>query len=220
MSSKTLSLTDDLAAYIRSVSVREPPVLQELREETVSMPMAIMQITPEQGQFMAMLATIMSARRCIEVGVYTGYSSLCVALALPEDGYIVACDISEEWTAVARRYWEKARVAGKIDLHLAPAIRTLDGLITDGETESYDFAFIDADKTNYWNYYERVIELLRPGGLVLIDNVLWGGSVIDENADDADTLAIRDFNERLQADDRVSLSLIPIGDGLTLARKR
>ncbi len=220
MSNRSINLTDDLYAYLRDVSLREPEVLQRLREETARDPMARMQIAPEQGQFMQMLVRLTGARRCIEVGVFTGYSSLAVALALPADGRIVACDVSEEWTAVARRYWAEAGVEGKIDLHIAPAAQTLAGLLSAGEAGSFDFAFIDADKEGYDGYYESCIELLRPGGLLAIDNVLWGGAVVDPAADDPDTVAIRALNRKIHADDRVDISLIPIADGLSLVRKR
>jgi len=215
-----LGLSEALYDYILSVSLREADVLRRLREETARMPLAIMQIAPEQGQFMALIVELMGAKRTLEVGVFTGYSSLAVALALPDDGHITACDVSEEWTAIARRYWAEAGVAHKIDLRLAPAIETLDALLADGQAGSYDFAFIDAEKTEYADYYERVLQLLRQGGLVAIDNVLWNGAVADPADDKEDTNAIRAFNEKLRDDDRVSLSLLPLADGLTLARKR
>ena len=215
-----LGLSEALYDYILSVSLREADVLRRLREETARMPLAIMQIAPEQGQFMALIVELMGAKRTLEVGVFTGYSSLAVALALPDDGHITACDVSEEWTAIARRYWAEAGVADKVDLRLAPAIETLDALLADGQAGSYDFAFIDAEKTEYTDYYERVLQLLRQGGLVAIDNVLWNGAVADPADDKEDTNAIRAFNEKLRDDDRVSLSLLPLADGLTLARKR
>jgi caffeoyl-CoA O-methyltransferase len=220
MSNRSITLTDSLYEYLLSVSLREPPVLERLRRETASDPSAIMQISPEQGQFMALLARLIGARRCLEVGVFTGYSSLVTALALPDDGRIVACDVSEKWTSIARRYWREAGVEHKIDLRLAPALQTLDGLLAAGEAGRYDFAFIDADKENYGRYYERVLELLRPNGLVMFDNTLWSGKVADPKFDDADTVALRELNRRLHADERVDLSLTPIGDGLTLVRKR
>jgi predicted O-methyltransferase YrrM len=179
-----------------------------------------MQISPEQGQFMFLLLRLIGATRCLEIGVFTGYSSLVTALALPEDGRIVACDVSEEWTAVARRYWREAGVEPKIDLRIAPALETLDRLVEAGETGRFDFAFIDADKESYLSYYERVLQLLRPGGLLAVDNVLWSGRVADPEVSDADTAALRHFNESLHRDERIDLSLVPIGDGLTLARKR
>jgi len=220
MSNRTIPLTDSLYDYLLSVSLREPDLLRRLRQETAADPHARMQISPEQGQFMGLLARLLGARRCLEIGVFTGYSSLALALALPDDARIVACDVSERWTAVARRYWEAAGVAHKIDLRLATALDTLERLLADGEDGRYDFAFIDADKENYVHYYERVLELLRPGGLVLVDNTLWYGRVADPEDADPDTVAIRHFNEHLHRDERIDLSLVPIGDGLTLARKR
>ena len=220
MSHKHTNLTDELAAYLRRVSLREPDVMRRLRERTASVPEARMQISPEQGQFMQLLVEILGARKTLEVGVFTGYSSLAVALALPPDGRVTACDVSEEWTSIGKPYWEEAGVTKKIDLHLAPAVETLDRLIADGRHGTYDFAFIDADKVNYDRYYERALVLVRVGGLIGIDNVLWHSKVIDPSVNDADTVAIRDLNEKIHGDERVSLSLIPIGDGLTLARKR
>lgn len=217
---KTLGLDDQLYNYLLSVSLRESEILYQLREETAQHPYAMMQIAPEQGQFMALLVQLMGATKTLEVGVFTGYSSLCVALALPPTGKVVACDVSEEYTSVARRYWQAAGVADKIELRLAPALETLDQLLSAGEGGTFDFAFIDADKQNYLNYYERALQLLRPGGLIAIDNVLWGGQVADPQVQDRNTQAIRDFNEKLHHDERVSLSLVPIADGLTLALKR
>jgi predicted O-methyltransferase YrrM len=182
--------------------------------------MAGMQISPEQGQFMALLAELIGARRAIEVGTFTGYSALCVAQALPADGKLIACDISEEFTSVARRYWAKSGIADRIELRLAPALDTLKSLLADGGAGSFDFAFIDADKTQYDAYYEAILKLLRPGGLVTIDNVLWSGAVADGRKRDADTIALRALNEKLKSDKRITLSMLPIGDGLTLARKR
>lgn len=220
MSNRTLNLDEALYQYLLSVSLREAPLLQALREETAADPMHNMQIAPEQGQFMSLLAKLIGARRCIEVGVFTGYSSLAVGLALPDDGEIIACDVSEEWTRVARKYWKEAGIAERIDLRLAPADETLGKLLDQGQAESFDFAFIDADKKNYRVYYDLLIELIRPGGLITVDNVLWGGSVIDKEKQDEDTVAIREFNEFLAGDQRVEISLVPIGDGLTLARKK
>ena len=220
MARTPIGLDDRLYEYLLQVSLREADVLRRLREETTALPEAQMQIAPEQGQFMALLVEQIGARRTIEVGVFTGYSSLSVALALPADGRIVACDVNEAWTAIARRYWDEAGVAHKIELRLAPAIETLDSLIAGGEAGAYDFAFIDAEKTEYADYYERVLELLRPGGLAAIDNVLWNGRVVDPERNDDDTNAIRAFNEALKGDERVTLSMVPIADGLTLARKR
>lgn len=220
MSNRSIELTDSLYAYLLENSLREADVLRRLREETARMPGSGMQIAPEQGQFMALLVQLMGARRCIEIGTFTGYSALSVALALPPGGGIVACDVNEETTAVARRYWQEAGVAERIDLRLAPALDTLNALVESGEAGSYDFAFIDADKTNYDSYYESALTLLRPGGLILIDNVLWGGAVINSTSDDADTQAIRALNAKIAVDQRVSCSLLPLGDGLTLAFKR
>ena len=219
MSSRTIRMNDAIDAYLRRVSLRETDVQRCLREETASLEHAGMQICPEQGQLMRMLAGLVGARRAIEVGVFTGYSALCVALALPEDGELVACDVNEEWTAVARRYWAAAGVASKIRLHLAPALETLDALIGEGRSGEFDIAFIDADKTSYDAYYERCLELLRPGGLVLVDNVLWGGAVADEDDRSEDTVALRAFNDRLSGDTRIEVCMLPVGDGLTIARK-
>jgi caffeoyl-CoA O-methyltransferase len=220
MTNRSISLTDSLYEYLLAVSLREPAPLRQLREETAVLPNARMQIAPEQGQFMAMLVRLTGARRCLEVGVFTGYSSLAIALALPDDGRIVACDVSEEWTTVARRYWAVTGVTHKIDLRLAPALETLEGLLASGAAGTFDFAFLDADKENYLRYYELALELVRPGGLVVVDNTLWSGRVADPANDDVTTVALRRFNERLRGDERVDLSLVPIGDGLTLARKR
>ena len=220
MSSRTIVLNDALYEYLLSVSLREPDVLCRLREETAKMPQHNMQISPEQGQFIALLVELTGARKCLEVGTFTGYSTLSVALALPEDGQIVACDISEEFTSRAKPYWQEAGVAGKIDLRLGPALETLDALIADGESGAFDFAFIDADKVNYQGYFQRALDLIRRGGLILVDNVLWSGAVVDPARDDEDTEAIRAFNSALSTDARISLSMLPIGDGLTLARKR
>ncbi len=215
-----LTIGDDLWEYMRRVTLREPALLLRLREETALLPSSNCQISAEQGQFMALLMHLMNARRTIEIGVYTGYSALSVALALPEDGRLIACDINDEWTSVARRYWREAGVDHKIDLRLGPALGTLDGLIANGQAGRFDFVFIDADKTNYANYYERALVLLRPGGLIGVDNVLWYGRVIDPSVDDADTRAIRAFNEQLKDDDRVWLSMLPVRDGLTLVCKK
>ena len=220
MSSRTLSLDDRLYDYLLQKSLREPAALAALRAETASHPWVNMQIAPEQGQFMQLLVRLMGARRTVEVGVFTGYSSLAVALALPADGHVLACDISEEYTATARRYWQLAGVAHKIELVIAPALATLDARLAAGEAGKYDFAFIDADKGGYHAYYERLLGLVRPGGLIAVDNTLWNGAVADPGDRSADTLAIRAFNDRLLADERVDLSLVPIGDGLTLVRRR
>lgn len=220
MSNKTLGLDSQLYDYLLSVSLREPEILRKLREETAQYPMAGMQIAPEQGQFMALLVQLLGARKTLEVGVFTGYSSLCVALSLPPEGKVVACDVSEEYTAVARRYWEAAGVADKVELRLAPAMETLDALLASGQAGTFDFAFIDADKRNYDGYYERSLQLLRPGGLIAIDNVLWSGTVAEAEVQDKRTQAIRALNEKLRDDERITLSLVPIADGLTLALKR
>lgn len=221
-----IEVTPALTDYLVSVSLREEPVLRALREETQRMAgLARMQISAQQGQFMSLLAELLGVRRGIEVGTFTGYSALCTALAMPEDGRLVCCDISEEWTAVAQRYWQRAGVANRIDLRIAPAHDSLDRLIAAGEAGTFDWLFIDADKTGYDTYYEKGLTLLRPGGLALVDNVLWEGDVMRDPATldptrDADTLALQAFNRKLHADERVSLSLVPVGDGLTLARKR
>lgn len=220
MPGRQLIVTDELHRYILDNSLRESPILARLREETSRLSHAGMQIGPEQGQFMALLAKLIGARRCIEIGVFTGYSALVVALALPEDGRIVACDVSEEWTSIARRYWQQAGVDHKIDLRLQRATRTLDQLIAAGESGTYDYAFIDADKSNYDVYYEKALQLLRPGGLILLDNVLWSGRVADPDATDTDTATLRSLNARLARDERVDASLLGIGDGVTLARKK
>jgi predicted O-methyltransferase YrrM len=215
-----LNIDTALWDYMRSVTLREPEILRRLREETAKLPSSNCQISAEQGQFMALLIHLMGARRTIEVGVYTGYSALAVAQALPDDGRIIACDINEEWTGIARRYWSEAGVERKIDLRIGRALNTLDDLIANGEGNRFDFIFIDADKTNYKNYYERALVLLRPGGLIAVDNVLWYGRVIDGSFDDPDTRAIRAFNAQLKGDDRVWLSMLPVRDGLTLASKK
>ncbi len=221
MARQTIVFDDRLFDYIRSVSLRQPDILARLREETQRFPRASMLLTPEQGQFLGLLVELMGVRHAIEVGTFTGYSALWMALAMPDDGRLICCDIDEESAAVARRFWTKAGVAGRIDLRLAPALETLDSLIAGAGTSVFDFIFIDADKSNYLAYYERALTLLRPGGLVAIDNVLWGGEVADPTISGDETVTVlRDFNARLQADSRVSLSLVPMGDGLTLARKR
>jgi caffeoyl-CoA O-methyltransferase len=224
MAGRRTEIDDRLHDYILANSLREPEVLRRLREETAGLPHAGMQIGPEQGQFMALLVELMGARRTLEIGTFTGYSALAVALALPADGRVVACDVSEEYTDVARRYWIEAGVADKIELHLAPALETLDRLLAPGpgggQAGRFDFAFIDADKVNYDDYYERVLLLLRPGGLAAIDNVLWDGKVVEAAPGDPDTQAIQALNAKLKHDPRVAISLLPLGDGLTLARKR
>ncbi len=220
MSRRTIQVDDRLYEYLVRVSVREPAALKTLRDETAVHPRAGMQISPEVGQLLQLLVRLTGARRTIEVGVFTGYSSLAIALALPADGRILACDVSDEYTAVARRHWQAAGVTDKIELVIAPAFETLEARLRQGEAGCYDFAFIDADKGNYIGYYEKVFELLRPGGLIAVDNTLWGGAVADEADQSADTVALRRFNEQLLADERIDLSLVPIGDGLTLVRRR
>lgn len=219
MTRQTLPLDDLLYEYLLANSLREHPELAALREATRTHPRASMQIAPEQGQLMALLVKLLGARRTIEIGVFTGYSALAVALALPDDGRILACDISDEYTRVAREYWQRAGVAHKIELVLAPAAQTLAARIAAGEAGTYDFAFIDADKTGYDGYYEQCLQLLRAGGLIAIDNVLRGGAVA-RPADSDDTRALQALNAKLHRDERIDLALVPIADGLTLARKR
>ncbi|UTW50812.1 class I SAM-dependent methyltransferase [bacterium SCSIO 12827] len=220
MTKATTGLDPALYDYILKTTLREPEILARLRRETDSHPRAGMQISPDQGQLLALLVELLCARRVIEVGTFTGYSSLAMAMALPDGGEMVCCDVSEEYTSVARRYWAEAGVAERITLRLAPAVETLDALITEGRTGAFDMAFIDADKENYQNYFERCLALIRPGGLIAIDNVLWNGRVIDPTDDSVDTQAIRAFNAGLKDDDRVTVSLLSVADGLTLARKR
>lgn len=220
MTNRTLTLDDSLYQYLLDVSLRETPLLKRLRDETAQLANAQWQIAPEQGQFMALLVELLGARRAVEVGTFTGYSSLVVALAMPADGRLVTCDVDEKTTAIARRYWKEAGVADKIELRLGPAVDSLDALLADGGAEGFDLAFVDADKKNYDAYYERGLALLRPGGLMVVDNVLWNGAVADPARQDEDTLAIRALNAKIHGDERVSLSLLPVSDGLTLARKR
>jgi predicted O-methyltransferase YrrM len=220
MSKRNIELTEKLDDYILGVSLRESAVQRRLREETARLPMAGMQIAPDQGQLMALLARLVGARNCLEIGTFTGYSALAVALALPPEGRIIACDVNPETTAVAQRYWREAGVADKIELKLAPALATLDALLAARQEGRFDFAFIDADKENYDGYYERLLRLLRPGGLIVIDNVLWGGAVADMRVKDAETAALRALNQKLHRDERVDLVLLPLADGITLARKR
>ena len=219
MSTATIILDEKLREYLLNVSVKESEILRELREETAQMEYSAMQISPEQGAFMSFLVELIQAKRTLEIGVFTGYSALVVAMALPEDGIVTACDVSEEWANVGMKYWKKAQVEDKIDLRIAPALKTLDQLLSEGKQGTYDFAFIDADKIEYQGYFDKSLELLRIGGLIAIDNVLWGGSVIDDSIQDSSTKAIREFNENLGSDPRVSISMVPIGDGLTLACK-
>jgi caffeoyl-CoA O-methyltransferase len=219
MSSKTWGMSEEIRGYLHGVSLREHPVLVKLREATKPLKWGGMQISPEQGQLMALLVRLLGARKTLEVGTFTGYSALVVALALPAQGKVVACDVSEEWTSIGRRHWAEAGMADKIDLRLAPALETLDGLIREGGAGSFDFAFIDADKANYDGYYERALTLLRKEGLIAIDNVLWGGKTADDSVTDEDTAAIRALNRKIHADTRVAMSMLPVGDGLTLALK-
>ena len=220
MSNATLGLPEELHAYLLDVGVRESDLLRQLRDETAAMPEHDMQIAPEQGALMALLVELTGARRCLEVGTFTGYSSLSVALALPADGRLVCIDLSREWTDVARRYWAQAGVADKIELRLGPALDTLDAMVAEGQAGTFDFAFLDADKDNYPAYADRILTLLRRGGLMAIDNVFWGGEVAQPEVDNVSVRGIRELNRILASDERVSLSMVPIADGLTLARKR
>ena len=220
MSVRTVLLPDDVYQYLQSASVREPEVLGRLRAETANRPEAEMQISPEQGQFMGLLVRLIGAVRCIEVGTYTGYSALAVALALPGNGRVTACDVSEEWTSIGRRFWREAGVEARIDLRIQPALKTLDELLAAGEQGRFDFAFIDADKGNYHGYYERLLQLVRTGGLIAVDNTLAVSGTTVNRKDGPIFQALRDFNERVHRDERVDLSMVPIGEGLTLLRKR
>ena len=219
MSSEILSYTSNLRQYVWQYGLREHPALKELRTETEKLPSSMMQICPEQGALMGNLIRLIAAKRTIEVGTYTGYSAMAVALALPDDGEVLACDVSEEWTSIGKKAWEKAGIAHKINLQLAPASITLDALLAEGKEDSFDFAFIDADKTNYQIYYEQCLKLVRQGGVIVVDNVLWGGAVVDPKREDEDTKAIRKLNQFIATDKRVSPSMIPVGDGLTLSVK-
>lgn len=220
MANKTLGLSDQVRDYVVTTGIREPDLLRRLREETASIPEHRMQVAPEQGAFLGMLVELTGATRCIEIGTFTGYSALAVALALPAGGRLVCCDISEEWTAIGRRYWAEAGVEDRIDLRIAPAAETLDRMIDAGAQATFDFAFVDADKAGYDAYYDRLMELVRPGGLIAFDNVLWGGKVADDSVTDTDTRALKALNQRLHGDERVTLAMLPIADGVTLARKR
>lgn len=221
MSNRTIQVDDRLYQYLLENSLREPEILAQLREETARLGQVMrMQISPEQGQFMALLAEITGARSLLEVGTFTGYSALACALAMPPDARIVACDVSREWTDIAQRFWERAGVSEKIELRLNPAVETLQSLLDEGQANGFDLMFIDADKSGYDAYYEYGLKLVRPGGLILIDNVLWGGDVADASVQDDDTRAIRALNQKLATDNRIGLSLLPVGDGLTLARRR
>jgi O-methyltransferase len=220
MSNASIGLDERLHAYLLEVGVREPEVLRRLREETAALPEHGMQIAPEEGAFLAFLVRVIGARRILEIGTFTGYSSTAMALALPPDGRIVCCDVSREWTDVARRAWTDAGVADRVDLRLGPALETLDQLLATGEAGSFDLAFIDADKGSYAGYYEAALRLVRSGGLIAIDNVLWSGRVADPSDTDENTNAIRALNDAIAADERVDVAMVPIADGLTLARVR
>ena len=220
MSNVSVGLAPDLHAYLVEHGVREPDILRRLREETADLPQHDMQIAPEQGAFLAMLVGLMEARRCLELGTFTGYSSLAIATAMPRDGTLVCCDVSDEWTTVARRFWAEAGVTERVDLRLGPALETLDALLAGGAAGTFDFAFIDASKREYPDYHERVVQLLRNGGLAIYDNVFWGGEVINDSVSDPDVDGVRRLNERIGRDERVEVSMIPVADGLTLARKR
>jgi caffeoyl-CoA O-methyltransferase len=220
MANKTIGISDELAAYVVKVGTREPDILARLREETAAIPQHGMQIAPEEGAFLALMVELIGARRCIEVGTFTGYSSTAIALALPQDGQLVCCDVSEEWTSLASKYWDEAGVADKIDLRIAPAAETLDQLLADGEEDGFDFAFIDADKAGYDGYYERLLRLVRRGGLIALDNTLWSGKVLNQDADDEDTRELQALNTKLADDERITLCLLPVADGVTLARRR
>ncbi|MCK4834157.1 MAG: class I SAM-dependent methyltransferase [Gammaproteobacteria bacterium] len=219
MSNRTLSIDDRIYDYLCDVSINEPELLRQLREETAQIDYSVMQISPEQGQFMSLLIKLMGAKRAIEIGTFTGYSSICVASAMPEEGKLICCDISPQWTDMAEKYWALAGLENKIDLHIRPAAETLQALLDDGAEKSFDFIFIDADKQNYIMYYEMALRLLRKGGIIAIDNTLWSGAVADPENTEPGTRAIRRFNEMIKDDDRVSQSLLTIGDGLTLILK-
>jgi len=216
----TTGLNPELYKYILSVSLRDPEVLQRLKEETSKHELAEMQTAVDEAQFMSLLIKMMNAKMALEVGVFTGYSSLTVALALPEDGKLIACDVSEEFTNVAKKYWKEAKVDHKVDLRIAPGVETLDKLIAEGRSGTFDFAFIDADKPNYDNYYERILQLLRVGGVILFDNVLWHNKIIDDTNQEDTTVALRKLNAKLHKDERVDISMLSIGDGVTIVRKR
>lgn len=220
MTNRTLSLDDNLYQYLLDVSLRETPLLKRLRDETAQLASAHWQIAPEQGQFMALLVQLTGARRILEIGTFTGYSALCMAASMPADGQLICCDLPGDYNSIARRYWHEAGVAERIELRLAPALETLTQLVRGGKAESFDLIFIDADKANYPVYLEHALVLVRHGGLILFDNVLWSGRVLEENPDSVDTRAIQALNRTLKRDQRLDLSLLPLGDGLTLCRKR
>jgi len=214
-----MQLDEQVYNYLLSVSLREPEILQECRAETANHPMARMQIAPEQGQFISFLVKLLHVKKALEIGVFTGYSSLSIAMSLPEGGHLDACDTDSDVTAIAQKYWDKAKVTDKINLHIGPAIKTLDRLLEESNKNTYDFAFIDAHKPEYIDYYEKTLQLIRPGGIILVDNVLWSGNVADKAKQDEDTIAIRKFNEHVKNDDRVMISMLPVADGITLAMK-
>lgn len=220
MARETMGLPEELRDYVREVGIREPEVLARLREETATLAEGGMQVAPEEGAFLGLLVELLGARRCVEVGTFTGYSSTSVALALPPGGQLVCCDVSEEWTSTARRYWAEARVDDKIELRIGPALDSLDALLADGAEGTFDLAFVDADKSRYDAYYDRLLRLVRPGGLIVFDNMLWHGLVVDESATDDDTTTLRALARRLKADERVSVVLLPIADGVSLVRRR
>jgi predicted O-methyltransferase YrrM len=213
-------LPPDVERYVASVVTQETPLQARLRAETAALPMGLMQISADQGALLALLVRMLGARRAIEIGTFTGYSALAVASALPKDGKLICCDVSEEWTRIAQRYWKEASVADRIELRLAPALETLQSLLRGGERGAFDFAFIDADKSNYDRYYETCLELVRAGGIVALDNMLWGGQVADPDAHDADTDALRALNAKIRDDRRVDACLLTVGDGVMVARKR
>ncbi len=220
MSTRSMSLSPDIYQYVLAHAVREPAVLERLRTATAGMRGAEMQISPEQGQFMALLVRLSGARRCIELGTYTGYSSLALALALPEDGRLVTCDVSEEWTTVARRYWRDAGVEARIELRLQPALKSLDELERSAGAGCFDFAFVDADKPNYIAYYEKLLTLVKRGGLIAVDNTLFVAGETIVGRDSVPARALREFNDHVHRDERVDLAMVPIGEGLTLLRIR
>ncbi|WP_068829894.1 class I SAM-dependent methyltransferase [Pseudomonas sp. BMS12] len=220
MTQRSLNLDDNLYQYLLDISLRESPLLQRLREETARLPMARWQIAPEQGQFMALLVQLTGARKILEIGTFTGYSALCMAQALPADGRLLCCDLPGDYNAIAERYWYEAGVSERIELRLAPALETLSALVRGGQGESFDLIFIDADKANYPVYLEHALVLARQGGLILFDNVLWSGRVLEQSPDSADTRAIQALNRTLKRDQRIDLSMLPLGDGLSLCRKR
>ncbi len=220
MTNQSMGLSDALREYMLRVGVREPQVLRRLRARTMELPEHNMQIAPEQGAFMSLLVQLIGARNCIEVGAFTGYSALAVALALPADGRLTCCDISEEWTDIGKPFWAEAGVADRINLRIGSALDTLDSLLDDGGQDSFDFAFVDADKVSYSAYYERLFALVRTGGVMLFDNVFWGGAVLDVDSDDPDAKGIQQVNATLAADERIDLVMLPLADGLTVVRKK